>query len=146
MTTTLPISPGQLLHQRYRLIESLGSGGFGQAFLVEDTQESVQRVVKHLKPASADPTFLQTARRLFETEAKTLDALGHHHQIPELFEAFEENAEFYLVQELIVGKPLSAEILPGKTWNEPQVIEMLQEVLSILNFVHDHGMIHRDIR
>lgn len=139
---------GQLLNQRYRIIEPLGSGGFSRTYLAEDTQktDTPKCVIKHLRPASNDPTFLQTARRLFKSEAEALKALGHHDQIPELFEAFEENQEFYLAQEFIDGYPLNLEMAPGQRWSEAQVLQLLQEVLSILTFVHSYGVIHRDLK
>jgi len=66
-------------------------------------------VVKHLKPASNHPDSLQTLRWLF-TEHK-YNKLGNHNRIPQLLAHFEENLEFYLVQEFI-GHLLSAELNP----------------------------------
>jgi serine/threonine protein kinase, bacterial len=139
---------GQLLNQRYRIIEPLGSGGFSRTYLAEDIQkpDTPKCVIKHLRPASNDPTFLQPARRLFKGEVEALKALGHHDQIPELFEAFEEEQEFYLAQEFIDGYPLNLEMAPGQRWSEEQVLKLLQEVLSILTFVHSYGVIHRDLK
>jgi len=59
----------------------------------------------HLKPASSDPRVLETARRLFKSEAETLEQLGYHDQIPRLLAYFEENQEFYLVQSSLKGIP-----------------------------------------
>jgi len=70
--------------------------------------------------------------------------LGNYNRIPQLLAHFEENQEFYLVQEFIPGHTLSAELQPGHCWHESQVIQLLQEVLGILEFVHSHGLIHRD--
>ena len=67
-------------------------------------------------------------------------------QIPRLLAYFEEDQEFYLVQEFIGGHTLTQELQPGQRWEERQVIGLLQEVLSILDFVHHHGVIHRDIK
>jgi serine/threonine protein kinase, bacterial len=139
---------GTILKERYRVVRVLGSGGFSQTYLAEDTQRPGNPlcVVKQLKPASSDPFYLQTARRLFNEEANTLEKLGKHDQIPQLLAYFEENQEFYLIQEFIQGQPLSAEMQPGNRWNEQKVIRLLQEVLSILEFVHSQNVIHRDIK
>jgi serine/threonine-protein kinase len=138
----------QLLDGRYQVIQVLGAGGFGQTYIAQDTRipGSPTCVVKHLKPASSDPKFLETARRLFHSEAETLAKLGNHDQIPRLLAQFEENQEFYLVQEFIQGHPLSAELPLGQRLAENQVIQLLQEVLNILLFVHSQGVIHRDIK
>lgn len=77
---------GQTLDGRYRIVQSLGVGGFGQTYIAEDTRRpgNPSCVVKLLQPASSDPEFLEVARRLFRSEAETLEQLGHHHQVPRL--------------------------------------------------------------
>jgi|GEM_PF-2866617 len=139
---------GQLLDGRYKVIQVLGAGGFGQTFVAEDTRTFDSKcVVKQLKPASSDPNFLETARRMFQVEAKTLELLGKKHaQIPQLLAYFEQDQEFYLVQEYIEGQTLSTELCPGKKWTEDQVIGLLREILNILAFVHQSGVIHRDVK
>jgi serine/threonine protein kinase len=72
--------------------------------------------------------------------------LGKHPQIPELLAYFEEDEEFYLVQEYIDGHPLSQEIPLGKTLSEEIVINILRDILEILVFVHENSVIHRDIK
>ncbi|OUL19315.1 Ycf66 family protein [Nostoc sp. 106C] len=139
---------GKLLDGRYKVIQVLSAGGFGETYIVEDTRRpgNPKCVLKLLKPATSDPNYLQIARRLFNSEAEILEQLGNHDQIPRLLAYFEENEEFCLVQELIVGHPLSAEMQLGKCWHESQVIQMLQDVLGILEFVHSYGVIHRDLK
>ena len=139
---------GKLLDRRYQVTQVLGAGGFGRTYLAQDTRRPGNPicVVKQLKPVSSEPSFLETARRLFNSEAETLEQLGNHDQIPRLLAYFEEDQEFYLVQEFIEGHTLTQELQPGQRWEESRVIELLQEVLSVLEFVHNHGVIHRDIK
>ncbi|MEH2071596.1 MAG: protein kinase [Nostoc sp.] len=138
---------GKLLDHRYQIIRVLATGGFGQTYIAEDTRRPGNPicVVKHLKPGT-DPRVFDTAKRLFNNEAETLEKLGYHDQIPRLLAYFDENQEFYLVQEYIEGHTLAEELLAGKRWSESQVIQLLQEVLGILDFVHRQGVIHRDIK
>jgi tetratricopeptide (TPR) repeat protein len=138
---------GQTIGGRYEIISQLGQGGFGKTFIAKDRHlpGNNQCVVKQLKPQATDPVSLRTARRLFETEAKVLHQLGTHEQIPRLFAYFEENQEFYLVQELITGNDLSKELKPKQKQKEDQVISLLKEILEILEFVHQQNVIHRDI-
>jgi serine/threonine-protein kinase len=139
---------GKLLDHRYQVIRVLATGGFGQTYIAQDTRRPGNPicVVKHLKPASSDPKVFDTAKRLFNSEAETLEHLGNHDRIPRLLAYFDENQEFYLVQEFIDGHTLTEELIPGRRWSESQVIQLLQEVLSILEFVHHQGVIHRDIK
>ncbi|NJM71168.1 MAG: tetratricopeptide repeat protein [Scytonema sp. RU_4_4] len=138
---------GKILVGRYQIISYLGGGGFGETFVACDTQlpGSPQCVVKKLKPQANDPDTLQTARRLFDTEAQVLYKLGIHDRIPQLLAYFEENQEFYLVQEFIEGHDLRQEIISEKPLNQDQVICLLEEILNILEFVHQQQVIHRDI-
>ncbi|BAY25146.1 serine/threonine protein kinase with Chase2 sensor [Calothrix sp. NIES-2100] len=138
-----------LLSGRYQISKILGSGGFGCTYLANDTQRpgNPTCVVKQLMPARRDTKFLQVARRLFNTEAEILEALGKHQQIPELLAYFEDNQEFYLVEQYIPGHTLSEELPPVTgLQKEKVVINMLKEVLEVLEFVHEHRVIHRDIK
>jgi serine/threonine-protein kinase len=139
---------GKLLEGRYQVVQVLSSGGFCETYLAQDTHTPGHPtcVVKHLKPASNTPNSLQTLRWLFSGEAQALKKLGNHDQIPLLLDHFEDNQEFYLVQEFVQGHTLSAEMQSGRRWSESQVFKLLQEVLDILQFIHFHGLIHRDIK
>ncbi|MCT7951694.1 tetratricopeptide repeat protein [Ancylothrix sp. C2] len=132
---------------RYQIINHLGGGGFGQTYLAEDLQlpGNPKCVVKKLQPQASDPATLETARRLFETEAQMLYKLGSHPQIPKLYAYFEENNEFYLVQEFIEGCSLIEEFKGNAGWEEAKVISLLREILEILEFVHSQNVIHRDV-
>jgi tetratricopeptide (TPR) repeat protein len=138
---------GNTLVGRYQITNYLGGGGFGETYVANDTQlpGSPQCVVKKLKPQSTDITTLEIARRLFDTEAQVLYKLGNHDRIQQLLAYFEENAEFYLVQELIIGNDLSQEFKPGVIFTQNQVMSLLQEILEILDFVHQQKVIHRDV-
>ncbi|WP_202048605.1 CHASE2 domain-containing serine/threonine-protein kinase [Tolypothrix bouteillei] len=142
-------SGDSILSGRYKVTKVLGSGGFGCTYLAGDMQRPGHPVcvVKQLMPARRDTKFLQVARRLFDAEAEILEALGQHSQIPQLLAYFEDNREFYLVQEYIQGHSLSDELPPVRgIQNEFYVISLLKEILEILVFVHDHRVIHRDIK
>ncbi len=140
---------GRILAGRYHILSPLGKGAFGHTYLAEDTQlpDRKRCVVKHLKPQATDELTLKAAKRLFNREAELLNKLGDEsQQIPRLLAYFEENQQFYLVQELIEGHDLSQEIMVGKKLQETEVIKILDEVLDILIFVHQQNAIHRDIK
>jgi serine/threonine protein kinase len=137
---------GKLLGGRYKVTDTLSSGGMGETYTARDTHRPKQPicVVKRLKPL--DLKLLSTARKLFNREAETLERLGNHDQIPRLLAYFEENKEFFLVQELIEGEPLNVELPLGHRWTDAKVIQLLKDVLTVLDFVHTEGVIHRDIK
>ncbi len=137
-----------ILRGRYKITKLLGRGGFGETYLAEDGDRPGNPicVVKQLRPVSNSPNVLKAAQRLFNNEAEILYKLGNHEQIPQLLAHFEENNQFYLVQEFIDGHDLSEEINPNRRWTEEQVIAFLKGVLIVLQFVHEQNVIHRDIK
>ncbi|NEU76582.1 CHASE2 domain-containing protein [Hassallia byssoidea VB512170] len=139
---------GKILDGRYKIVKVLGSGGFSETYIAEDTRrpQNPLCVVKQLKPGNTKSESLEIARRLFKSEAETLEKLGTHPQIPQLLAYFEEDEEFYLIQEYIIGHPLNQELPAGRLIPETAVIEMLRDLLQTLAFVHDNGKIHRDIK
>jgi serine/threonine protein kinase len=164
----LPTSPAidPLLHERYRILKSLGSGGFSETFLAKDTLLSDDSlcVVKCLKQSSTEPPPKSpnsgelpgrsppelggwgASVKLFETEVQTLYQLGRlTQQIPALLDHFVENHTFYLVQEFIEGQTLS-EHIKHKRFNQHEVLDLLRQVLTILQFLHSHQIIHGDVK
>lgn len=149
-----------ILAGRYLTTRLLGQGGFGAAFLARDRYTPAQRlcVVKQFLPSGKlTPAQLQVAQELFEREAEVLESLGNAHpQIPDLFAFFEltvpgfktssSDKFFYLVQEYIDGKTLEDLLTEQGAFAATTVWELLTEILSVLEFVHEHGSIHRDIK
>ncbi|WP_293140840.1 bifunctional serine/threonine-protein kinase/formylglycine-generating enzyme family protein [Okeania sp. SIO3I5] len=148
------MQPGKILRNHYKIIQLLGSGGFGDTYLAEDLDlpdlpgnPRPKCVVKHLSPKTSDPGVLPIAQRLFDREAKTLYKLGSDSdQIPKLFAHFQEGTEFYLVQEYIEGQDISKELTPGKKLSESYTIALLKGILSALETAHQNNIIHRDIK
>ena len=137
----------KLIGGRYQIVTSLDSGGFGQTYLAEDLHQfNLRCVVKKLHPLSTSPETWSLASQLFQREAQTQYRLGHHPQIPKLLAYFQEQQEFYLVQELIEGHNLSEELTPGQQLSEVEVIALLQDILKPLTFVHGQQVIHRDLK
>ena len=138
-----------ILRNRYKILKELGRGGFSVTYLAVDMDlpGNPKCVVKQLKTRHSNNTILQIAKKLFNREAQVLYRLGKgHKQIPEMFAHFEENDEFYLVQEFVDGHDLTKEIKPRHKLSEDKVIKLLQEVLEVLSFVHENNVIHRDIK
>jgi WD40 repeat protein len=140
---------GKTIGGRYEIINLLGNGGFSNTYLARDKQLPTKPycVIKHFRPNSNNSLILETARDLFNTEAKILYKLRNKSdQIPKLLAHLEEDEEFYLVEEFIEGKDLSHELIPGRQFDEAEVIVLLKETLSILKVIHQQGVIHRDIK
>jgi eukaryotic-like serine/threonine-protein kinase len=144
------LNPGDILRDRYQIIEVLGRGGFAITYKAVDLHECDENplcVVKEIRPPqSTDPRVWERAQQLFEREARTLQLLSDHPRIPAFIEHFhQENRPFYIVQEYIDGHCLQEEFIPNHRWTEEQVTELLRDLLEILTFVRENNVIHRDI-
>ncbi|MBW4468871.1 MAG: serine/threonine protein kinase [Stenomitos rutilans HA7619-LM2] len=139
---------GQRFRDRYEILKILGRGGFGITFLARDASLPGQPlcVIKQLCPKVNDAAALQQARKRFEQEAATLSKLGSHAQIPQLLNYFESAGEFYLVQEYVRGHTLTKVIKRCGPFAESGVKQFLKEFLPLLQYVHRHRVIHRDIK
>lgn len=138
-----------LLQNRYRIIQALASGGFGDTYLAEDTQmPSLRRcVIKQLKPINQDPNVYQLVKNRFQKEAELLEKLGEENrQIPQLYGYFEDQGQFYLVQEWIEGQTLTHLAQTQGKLSEIVVKDILVKILPVLNFIQNHHIIHRDIK
>lgn len=135
------------LRNRYRIIQPLGKGGFGRTFLAEDEDKLKEHcVVKQLAPQVQGISALQKATELFQEEAKALQQLGEHPQIPTLYAYFRHDNYLYLVQQFIQGQTLRQELKQQGTFSEEKIWELLSQLLPVLKFVHEHRVIHRDIK
>ncbi len=131
----------RILRMRYKILERLPDGESSETYLAEDQDlGNSQCVVKKLMSPSKEE-----ARQLLLESLKILSQLGNHDQIPRLLAFFEEGEDFYLVKEYIAGHDLSEELIEGEQWQESEVIELLQDILEVLSFVHQRQVIHRNI-
>ena len=144
-----------LLRNRFRVIRVLSQeGGFGKTYLAQDSDKlNEQCVIKQLAPRIEGNWALKKAVELFEKEAQRLQELGEHPQIPKLIAYFEQDSCLYLVQQFIDGQNLLEELESRRendTWlrcySETEIRELLLNLLPVLQFIHECGVVHRDIK
>ncbi|RMH71723.1 MAG: NINE protein [Cyanobacteria bacterium J007] len=138
-----------LLGDRYRPVKLIGSGGFGRTFLgVDEYKPSHPRcaIKQFYTPDEGRSSHYQKACELFRQEAIRLEQLGQHPQIPDLLAHFDQEGRQYLVQEFVDGQNLAEELALTGTFDERQIRELLENILPILEFIHEREVIHRDIK
>lgn len=142
-----------ILQERYKLMQILGKGGFGAAYLAEDIKLKRGCVVKQmLSPQHISPRELEKMRLDFEREGSLLVQLNQpgHPNIPEIFDYFSNENGSYLVMKYIQGQSLQ-DAVKSQTdeieWR--QAVRYIINVCSALNYMHTHGeqpVMHRDIK
>lgn len=153
MTTGGTGSQSQLLGGRYRILRELGRGGFGHTYLAEDINRFNELcVLKEFLPQVDDEAALRKAKQLFEREAGVLYQLNHP-QIPKFRELLRvesrDRSHLFLVQDYVEGPTyqelLETRLQSGSRFSEPEVTQLLMQVLPVLEYLHSIGVIHRDI-
>ncbi len=149
MPLLTPIPIGFVLDNRYEVAQFLGYGGFGRTYLARDRQRfSELCVLKEFAPQISSPEILRKAAELFQREAGTLYQLRHP-QIPEfraILQATIDNSDVLLIiEQYIAGETYEQWVDAGNRLDETGAIQFLQDLLPVLGYVHDRGVIHRDI-
>jgi WD40 repeat protein/tRNA A-37 threonylcarbamoyl transferase component Bud32 len=140
-----------LLDNRYRAIQSISQGGMGRTFLAVDEQEGNKCIIKQFSPQDQGTNNAEQALELFRQEAQRLWQLGQHPQIPQVLAYFEPDPQpggsgaAAIVQTLIEGESLAQKLKAEGAFGEIEVKQILQELLPVLQFVHERNIIHRDI-
>ena len=148
-----PIKPGKLINDHYLVKLILGQGRFNRTYLVEDTHRFNEPcVVKEFAPKIEDPVIRQKTAELFHRQAEILYNLYHPQlaNFREIFQVSPENPDsIFLVQDYVEGQTyqdlLNLRRSRGKFFNEAEIKSLLHQVLPILQYLHEQGIIHRDI-
>lgn len=137
-----------LLKNRYRAIRIIGEGGFGRTFYGIDEYQGIHSpcVIKQFLPQAQGTSNRKKAKILFAQEAKQLEKLGTHGQIPKFFDYFTQDNHQYLLQEFIDGDNLAQELALEGVFSEEKIRDLLLNLLPVLKFVHENQVIHRDIK
>jgi serine/threonine protein kinase len=144
-----PLSIGVCLQNRYQLTRVLGQGGFGRTYLAEDLGRfNEQCAIKEWIPPQSSQDDFNKSRELFQREATTLYQIEHP-QIPQFHAMFEQDQRLFLVQDYVEG-PTYRELLEqrrgqGQTFLEQEAKTLIEQLLPVLGYLHDRGIIHRDI-
>ncbi|WP_170341681.1 serine/threonine protein kinase [Ruegeria arenilitoris] len=153
------LQPGaKLLRGQYEILRFLSNGGFGITYLARDSLER-DVVIKECYPGALcrrngdlvepnDPAFKDDLRAiidLFIQEARNHARLVHPN-IVDVHQVFEDNDTAYIAMDLIRGCDLLDYIEDPKTETGPDfIVQVTEKMLSAVSFIHQSGMLHRDI-
>jgi serine/threonine protein kinase/sugar lactone lactonase YvrE len=142
----MPLSAGQILQHRYRIVSLLGEGGMGAVYRVWDTRLDVPVALKEMVPQPGlDVDTLAQLRQQFHQEAKVLARLDHPHLV-RVSDFFEEAGNAYLVMSFVDGEELADLIEREGAQPDAQVRAWAEQLLDALAYCHECGVIHRDVK
>ena len=132
---------GQIVKDRYEILEILGEGGMAFVYKARDTQLERFVAIKTLKPNYVNQeTFVER----FKREAKTAANLNH----PNIVQIFDWGIEDepYFVMEYIEGNTLTSIIAKNRTISLSDILFIGAQVSNGLHAAHQKGLVHRDIK
>jgi len=144
------LKPGDIAHEKYRVVEIIGEGSYGRVYLVESLSlPRTQWALKEMEEASLPVEERDDALELFKREAEILCSL-HHAGLPSVVDFYSQGGCHYIVMEYVKGESLE-EIMKkkGGAFSFKEVIPWATELAGILEFLHSrqpHPLIFRDLK
>ena len=158
----MQLSSGTLLERgKYRIIETLGRGGFGITYLAEHTMTRRKVCIKEFFPKDyykrdgdsgaislSSDGFAESMNRFktkFIKEAQTIATFNHPNIIP-IHDAFEENGTAYYVMDYIEGESLNDIIKHRGALDEATAVGYIRQVAKALGYIHEQRIMHLDVK
>lgn len=140
---------GTLLQNRYSIVHIERISSFSKIFFALDTYQNPPRscLIQVFEPIIQKVKIAKWIEVEFQREAKHLKQLSlRNRHIPEIYSYSSELQAYYIVRELIEGEPLSKRVEIKGVLSCSEVRETVVELLSVLNYLHQEGVIHQNIK
>ena len=137
----------QIVGGRYLITQYLDGNEGIETYLADNLHRQYQSPcsIKQIELPDVHGDSKFKIERRFAEELLILERLGYHEQIPQLWDHFEENDQFYLVQEYIQGDSLAQKIAQQKL-STVQIVQILESALAALELIHSNRIIHRNLK
>jgi len=140
--TIVPVRVNDVLEGKWRLERKLGEGGMGTVYLAHDLQLDRKVAIKILASSLAGDAELVTR---FEREARLTASLEHPHIVP-VYAVGEAEGRPFIVMKKLEGRTLAAYLREGGPLRGDELMALMRQLCSGLDFIHARGFIHRDIK
>ncbi|MGC9358253.1 MAG: serine/threonine-protein kinase, partial [Anaerolineae bacterium] len=132
----MPLTTGQMLQHRYRIVSLLGQGGMGAVYRAWDTRLNIPMALKEMIPQPGlDAQTLAELREQFRQEATILARLQHPNLV-NVTDFFEEEGNAYLVMNFVEGESLAQRIAREGALPEERVRHWATQLLNALAYCH----------
>ena len=135
--------PGDVLKDKYRIVEKLGSGAMGEVYRAEHIKLHKDVAIKLLHVHVAEN---QEALARFKREAHAAAKLEHPHICAVTDFDTTENGDFYIVMEYLHGESLKCRLMREGRIPAVSALRIMDDLLSALECAHEYGIVHRDVK
>ena len=136
------INIGDILDNRYRITEFLGSGGMAEVYEANDFIANRYVAIKILKPEFINDIEIVEA---FKNEIKISSLMSH----PNIVSVYNEgvfNKRPYIVIEYVKEQTLANKLDYLTRFSLDEAISIMEQLLDALQYTHEHKLIHRDVK
>ncbi|MGV8122294.1 MAG: serine/threonine protein kinase [Candidatus Xenobiia bacterium LiM19] len=138
------LTAGKTLNKRYTIESTLAQGGMSVLYLASDSHLPGRWVVKEMIDVFPNEEDRLAILDHFQKEVTILSMLNHQ-GLPKIIDYFESEGKRYLIEEFIQGITLHEQVTE-RIYTEEQAIDAGIRLLSILEYLHDNGIIYRDLK
>ena len=136
----MPLNPGQILQERYRIDALLGQGGMGAVYRATDLRFDAPVAIKENRMVAPE------SQAQFGREAGLLYRLRHPN-LPRVIDHFYLPGQGqYLVMDYVPGQDLKSVLERRGALPQAQALALLDQVLDALAYLHGLGIVHRDVK
>lgn len=133
---------GTLVDGKYRLVDSIGEGGMGVVYKVEQIMLQQQMALKTLTGSE----FSESSIKRFQSEAKLLAKLDHPGLVKVVDFGFIDNVKPFLVMDFVQGRTLASLLKKSGILPLDVALKLFVELSFALGYAHSKGVVHRDIK
>ena len=128
---------------RYRLGPLVGAGGMGIVYCAEDLRDGGEVAVKLVHPDRIEDA---AATGYLRGESRAIGRIRHHNVVAVLAGGVTDDAEPYLVMELVRGRSLRDLIHDDGPLSVMRASKIVRQVLAGIDAIHDAGFVHGDVK
>lgn len=128
----------QKFSQEYKLLDTIGTGGFSVVKRAEALKTSTAVAVKIVRQVNA--------QALMDREIEIMKKAATHPNILHLFDVFQTKKNIYIVMELAEGGEVFDHIVKHGQYSERDASIIARQIVDAVKFLHDQGIAHRDLK
>lgn len=130
------------ISKHYTILEKIGSGSFGKVFLC---QHKVIKKLRAVKVVNKSVLAYQDDEKCFLKEIELLSSINHPNII-NIYEFFEDDQNYYVIEEYAEGGELYDYLYQLDNFDESITSKIIKQLLSSICYLHDINIVHRDLK